>query len=118
MKSTLRRFSSQSLYEDRRRLRCGTHRGLDGQFALRRFLPNCKVGTVLPSKFHPARDAAAALGAGLLFAWLAWLASRGAPPGFDTAGRDAGPALRRPWLTLGKKAASPTCGGWGAWPGG
>src|ERR1035438_6714748 len=99
MKRTLRRFSSQSLYEDRRRLRCGIGRGLDGQFALRRFLPNCKVGTVLPSKFHPARDAAVALGAGLLFAWLAWLASRSAPPGFDTAGRDAAPRVGRPRVT-------------------
>jgi membrane-associated phospholipid phosphatase len=73
---------------------------------------------VLPSKFHPARDAAAALGAGLLFAWLAWLASRGAPPGFDTAGRDAVHAFASPWLTLVMKAASQAGGGWGLWPAG
>ena len=73
---------------------------------------------MLPSKFHPARDAAVALGAGLLFAWLAWLASRGAPPGFDTAGRDAVHAFASPWLTLVMKAASQAGGGWGLWPAG
>jgi membrane-associated phospholipid phosphatase len=73
---------------------------------------------VLPSKFHPARDAAVALGAGLLFAWLAWLASRNAPPGFDTAGRDAVHAFASPWLTLVMKTASQAGGGWGLWPAG
>ena len=73
---------------------------------------------MLPSKFHPARDAAVALGAGLLFAWLAWLASRNAPPGFDTAGRDAVHAFASPWLTLVMKAASQAGGGWGLWPAG
>jgi undecaprenyl-diphosphatase len=58
------------------------------------------------------------LGAGLLFAWLAWLASRGAPPGFDTAGRDAVHAFASPWLTLVMKAASQAGGGWGLWPAG
>ena len=73
---------------------------------------------MLPSKFHPARDAAVALGAGLLFAGLAWLASRSAPPGFDTAGRDAVHAFASPWLTLVMKAASQAGGGWGLWPAG
>jgi undecaprenyl-diphosphatase len=58
------------------------------------------------------------LGAGLLFAWLAWLASHSAPPGFDTAGRDAVHAFASPWLTLVMKAASQAGGGWGLWPAG
>jgi undecaprenyl-diphosphatase len=73
---------------------------------------------VIRSKFHPARDAAIALGAVLLFAWLAWLASRAGIPQFDTAGRDAIHAYARPWLTWVMKAASLAGGGWGLWPGG
>jgi undecaprenyl-diphosphatase len=83
-----------------------------------KFLSNCKVEAVLRSKFHPARDGAIALGAVLLFAWLAWLASRTGIPQFDTAGRGAIHAYARPWLTWLMKAASFAGGGWGLWPGG
>jgi undecaprenyl-diphosphatase len=58
------------------------------------------------------------LGAVLLFAWFAWLASRAAVPQFDTAGRDAIHAYARPWLTQIMQAASLAGGGWGLWPAG
>jgi undecaprenyl-diphosphatase len=58
------------------------------------------------------------LAAGLLFAWLAWLASAAGPPAFDTAGRDAVHAFAQPWLTSVMKAASLAGGGWGLWPAG
>jgi undecaprenyl-diphosphatase len=54
----------------------------------------------------------------LLFAWLAWLASRSVVPEFDMAGRDAVHAYARPWLTSLMRAASLAGGGWGLWPGG
>lgn len=73
---------------------------------------------MLRSKFHPARDAGIALAAGLLFAWLAWLASRAGPLAFDTVGRDAVHAFAQPWLTSVMKAASLAGGGWGLWPAG
>jgi undecaprenyl-diphosphatase len=56
------------------------------------------------------------LGALLVFAWLAWLASRAGIPWFDTAGRDAIHAYSRPRLTWVMKAASLAGGGWGLWP--
>jgi membrane-associated phospholipid phosphatase len=71
---------------------------------------------VIRSKFHPPRDLAIGLAAVLLFAWFAWLASQGAPPDFDMAGRDAIHAYARPWLTLVMEAASLAGGGWGLWP--
>jgi membrane-associated phospholipid phosphatase len=71
---------------------------------------------VIRSKFHPPRDVAIGLAALLLFAWFAWLASQGAPPYFDIAGRDAIHAYARPWLTLVMEAASLAGGGWGLWP--
>jgi membrane-associated phospholipid phosphatase len=71
---------------------------------------------VIRSKFHPPRDVAIGLAAVLLFAWFAWLASQGAPPDFDIAGRDATHAYARPWLTLVMQAASLAGGGWGLWP--
>jgi undecaprenyl-diphosphatase len=61
---------------------------------------------------------AIALGAVLLFAWLAQLASRDVPRDFDMAGRVAVHAYAQPWLTLVMKAASLAGGGWGLWPGG
>ncbi|MGD0777518.1 MAG: phosphatase PAP2 family protein [Candidatus Solibacter sp.] len=73
---------------------------------------------MLRSKFHPARDAALAWAAALLFAWLAWLASRASVPPFDTAVRDAVHAFAQPWLTLVMKAASQAGGGWVLWPAG
>ena len=73
---------------------------------------------MLRSKFHPARDAAIALGAALLFCWLAWLASFAAPPRFDVAGRAAIHDFAQPWLTWVMKAASQAGGGWGLWPAG
>ena len=73
---------------------------------------------MIRSKFHPTRDAAIGLGAVLLFAWFAWLASRAAVPQFDTAGRDAIHAYARPWLTQIMEAASLAGGGWGLWPAG
>ena len=73
---------------------------------------------MIRSKFHPTRDAAIGLGAVLLFAWSAWLASRAAVPQFDTAGRDAIHAYARPWLTQIMEAASLAGGGWGLWPAG
>ena len=73
---------------------------------------------MIRSKFHPTRDVAVALGAVLLFAWLAQVAARGVTPEFDTAGRDAVHAYARPWLTLVMKAASFAGGGWVLWPGG
>ena len=71
---------------------------------------------MIRSRFHPARDAAIALAAVLLFAWLAQMASGVRVPEFDTAGRDAVHALARPWLTVVMKAASLVGGGWGLWP--
>jgi undecaprenyl-diphosphatase len=71
---------------------------------------------VIRSKFHPARDVAIGLGAVLLFAWFAQLASRSAAPDFDMAGRAAIHAYARPWLTLVMKAASLAGGGWVLWP--
>jgi undecaprenyl-diphosphatase len=59
-----------------------------------------------------------ALGAVLLFAWLAQLASGAGAPEFDTAVREAVHAYARPWLTLVMKAASQAGGGWVLWPGG
>lgn len=73
---------------------------------------------MLRSKFHPARDAAVALGAVLLFAWLAQIAASGPAPAFDMAWREAIHAYARPWLTWLMKAASFAGGGWGLWPGG
>jgi undecaprenyl-diphosphatase len=73
---------------------------------------------VIRSKFHPARDASVALGAVLLFAWLAVLASRGVAPGFDLAGREAVHAFAHPWLTPIMKAASFAGGGWVMGPAG
>src|ERR1019366_2051463 len=66
--------------------------------------------------FHPPRDLAIGLAAVFLFAWFAWLASHGAPPDLDMAGRDAIHAYARPWLTLVMEAASLAGGGWGLWP--
>jgi undecaprenyl-diphosphatase len=71
---------------------------------------------VIRSKFHPARDVAIGLGALLLFAWLAWLASLAGVPAFDLAGRGAIHACARPWLTQIMEAASLAGGGWGLWP--
>jgi len=71
---------------------------------------------VIRSKFHPARDVAIGMGAVLLFAWFAWLASRNAAPEFDTAWRGAIHAYTRHWLTLVMEAASLAGGGWGLWP--
>ena len=76
----------------------------------------CKVVSVLQSKFHPARDAAIALGAALLFSWFAWLASLAGPGEFDTAGRAAVHACAQPWLTSLMKAASQAGGGLVLWP--
>jgi membrane-associated phospholipid phosphatase len=73
---------------------------------------------VIQSKFHPLRDASVALGAVLLFAWFAQLASRSGPSAFDTAGREAVHAYATPWLTWVMEAASQVGGGWGLWPGG
>jgi membrane-associated phospholipid phosphatase len=73
---------------------------------------------VIQSKFHPLRDGTISLGAVLLFAWLAQLASLGWPPEIDTAGRAAVHAYAAPWLTWVMKAASTAGGGWGLWPGG
>jgi undecaprenyl-diphosphatase len=73
---------------------------------------------VIHSKFHPSRDAAIAVGAVLLFAWFAQLASRGVPPEFDTGGREVIHAYARPWLTWVMKAASLAGSGWVLWPGG
>ena len=73
---------------------------------------------MLRPKFHPARDAAIALGAVLLFSWLAWLASLSGPPQFDLALRATVHSCARPWLTAAMKAASLAGGGWGLWPGG
>ena len=71
---------------------------------------------MIRSKFHPARDVAIALGAALLFAWFAWLASFAAAPQFDIAARNAVHALATPWLTLVMRGASMAGGGWGLWP--
>src|ERR1019366_5476792 len=71
---------------------------------------------MIRSKLHHPRDMAIGLAALLLFAWFAWLASLGAAPAFDTAGRAAGHAYARPWLTLVMEAASLAGGGWGLWP--
>jgi undecaprenyl-diphosphatase len=73
---------------------------------------------VIRSKFHPTRDAAIAVGAVLLFAWLAQLASSGGIPGFDTAARAAVHAYAHPNLTLVMKAASALGSGWVLWPAG
>ncbi len=73
---------------------------------------------MIRSKFHPVRDAAIALSAGLLFAWLAVLAARDGTPGFDIAARDAIHGYARPWLTSVMRAASVAGGGWVLWPGG
>ncbi|MCX6630003.1 MAG: phosphatase PAP2 family protein [Candidatus Solibacter sp.] len=73
---------------------------------------------MIRSRFHPARDAAIALGAVLVFALLARLAAREIAPGFDMAGREAIHAYARPWLTLVMRVASFAGGGWVLWPGG
>jgi undecaprenyl-diphosphatase len=86
--------------------------------AQRQFLTDCKVETVIRSKFHPTRDAAIAVGAVLLFAWLAQMTSSRGIPGFDTAGRAAVHAYAHPNLTLLMKAASVVGSGWVLWPAG
>jgi undecaprenyl-diphosphatase len=86
--------------------------------AQRQFLTDCKVETVIRSKFHPTRDAAIAVGAVVLFAWLAQLASSSGTPGLDTAGRAAVHAYAHPNLTLVMKAASALGSGWVLWPAG
>lgn len=86
--------------------------------AQRQFLTDCKVETVIRSKFHPTRDAAIAVGAVLLFAWLAQLTSSSGIPGFDNAGRAAVHAYAHPNLTLVMKAASAAGSGWVLWPAG
>ena len=73
---------------------------------------------MIRTRFHPARDAAILLGAALLFAWFAWMASLAVPPDFDIAGRSAIHGYAAPWLTLVMKFASQAGGGWGLWPGG
>jgi undecaprenyl-diphosphatase len=73
---------------------------------------------VIRSKFHPTRDAAIAVGAVVLFAWLAQLASSSGTPGLDTAGRAAVHAYAHPNLTLVMKAASALGSGWVLWPAG
>ena len=73
---------------------------------------------MIRSKFHPTRDAAIAVGAVLLFAWLAQMTSSSAIPGFDTAGRAAVHAYAHPNLTLAMKAASVVGSGWVLWPAG
>src|ERR1019366_2154843 len=66
--------------------------------------------------FHPPRDLAIGLAAVLLFAWFAWLASHGAPPDLDMAGRDAIHAYARPLLTLVMEGPRLARGGGGLWP--
>ena len=73
---------------------------------------------MIRSKFHPARDVAVAMGAVLLFAWLAELTSRSGIPSFDTAGRAMVHAYAHPNLTLLMKAASAAGSGWVLWPSG
>ena len=73
---------------------------------------------VIRSKFHPARDVAVAMGAVLLFAWLAELTSRSGIPSFDTAGRAMVHAYAHPNLTFLMKAASAAGSGWVLWPSG
>ena len=73
---------------------------------------------MIRSKFHPTRDAAIAVGAVLLFAWLAQMTSSRGIPGFDTAGRAAVHAYAHPNLTLLMKAASVVGSGWVLWPAG
>ncbi len=73
---------------------------------------------MIRSRFHPTRDAAIALGAVLLFAWLAQVTSSSAIPGFDTAGRAAIHAYAHPNLTLVMKGASAVGSGWVLWPAG
>ena len=77
---------------------------------------NCKVETVIRSRFHPARDAAIGAGAALLFAWFAELASRAGPPVFDTAWRDLVHGYAAPWLTRVMIAASWAGSGLVLWP--
>jgi undecaprenyl-diphosphatase len=77
---------------------------------------NCKVETVIHSKFHPLRDSAIALGAVLLFAWFAQLASGVGPGELDTAGRAAVHSYAVPWLTALMKGASFAGSGWVLWP--
>ena len=74
--------------------------------ALSPILWNCKVETVIRSKFHPLRDVAIAVGAVLLFAWFAQLASRGGHRCSIPPGATRSTPMPHPWLTLVMKAAS------------
>jgi undecaprenyl-diphosphatase len=71
---------------------------------------------VIHSRFHPLRDGAIALGAGLLFAWFALLAAGGGLTEFDTAGRETVHAFAAPWLTVVMRGASFAGSGWVLWP--
>jgi membrane-associated phospholipid phosphatase len=73
---------------------------------------------VIRSRFHPARDVTLALGAVLLFAWLAHLTLGAVAPGFDMAVRAAVHTHASPWLTGVMKAASQAGSGWVLFPGG
>ena len=77
---------------------------------------NCKVETVIRSRFHPVRDAAIGAGAVLLFAWFAELAARAGPPVFDAAGRDLVHGYAARWLTSLMIAASWAGSGFVLWP--
>ena len=73
---------------------------------------------MLRFKYHPARDAAVALGAILLFAFLALIASTGPPPAVDLAWRAAVHSYAHPWITRVMWFASWMGSGWVLWPGG
>jgi len=71
---------------------------------------------VIRSKFHPGRDAAVAVGAVLVFAWLAAQASRAGTPALDTAIRALVHGYAHPALTWIMLRASEAGSGWVLWP--
>jgi undecaprenyl-diphosphatase len=77
---------------------------------------NCKVETVIRSRFHPVRDTAIGAAGVLLFAWLAKLAAEAGPPAWDIAVRGVVHSYADQWLTRVMMAASWVGGGMVLWP--
>jgi len=73
---------------------------------------------VLRFKYHPARDGVVALGAILIFAWLAEMALLGGPSPFDLGIRSQVHTYAHPGLTQFMWFASWLGSEWVLWPGG